>query len=596
MEVVKIMTLLPFTAGPLIMMFDTEIAMLRYVRFGGQELVRGVFVAVRDRDWNTIPFSLDSLIVDQTADTFSVRFVANSLNPDIAFRWQGAIDGTCEGAVRYHFKGESAAPFYRNRIGLCVLHPTGPYSGKSCQIEHVDGSSTQGVFPLHISPHQPFKNVRSISHSIHQGGRVRVSMAGETFEMEDQRNWTDASYKTYSTPLDLPFPVRVEKGTILEQSVTIELFGADLSNGSSVFVDDDKCKVTIDWTQPIRRPEIGFQWPNQIQSVSNSVASRLRAIRPDHLRVDLWLNQPEWQMELKSAIDIAGSIDAKLEMAIFTDNATDDSWQEWIWGLQKVRARVARVLLFHTSEKTTPPDLVAAALGSLRAIDREIQIVVGTNGYFAELNRGRPEPIEDCPVCYSINPQVHAFDNLSLRETIEAQRATVDSAVQTFLSDVVISPVTLRPRFNPNATSSIDRATELESAMDPRQSTGFGAAWTAGVFASLLTHPKVHSLTLYEAFGPRGIINSDGSEFPMTELFDFVLRCDQTFRGESSLPLGIVAFGSQMADNSMQVTFGNLSGNDIGVQFFTPSGDERIVNVAAESVQIMSLEQEPSDA
>lgn len=40
------------------------------------------------------------------------------------------------------------------------------------------------------------------------------------------------------------------------------------------------------------------------------------------------------------------------------------------------------------------------------------------------------------------------------------------------------------------------------------------------MFASLLTHPRVHSLTLYEAFGPRGIINGDGSEFPMTELFD----------------------------------------------------------------------------
>ena len=38
-------------------------------------------------------------------------------------------------------------------------------------------------------------------------------MEGETFETEDQRNWSDASFKTYGTPLHLPFPVEVEEGT-----------------------------------------------------------------------------------------------------------------------------------------------------------------------------------------------------------------------------------------------------------------------------------------------------------------------------------------------------------------------------------------------
>ena len=518
------------------------------------------------------------------------------MNRDIAFRWQGTIDGTCEGVVRYRFKGESEAPFYRNRIGLCVLHPTGQCAGKSCQIEHVDGSLTDGIFPLCISPHQPFKNVRAISHSVQQGVKVHVYMAGETFEMEDQRNWTDASYKTYSTPLGLPFPVLVEKGTVLEQSVTIKLLGGDLPKGTSVVVDCGKCKVVIDWTQPIRRPEIGFQWPRQAYSVSSEVIHRLQTVRPQHLRVDLWLNQLEWPRELKNAIEVAQSIEAKLEIAIFTENASNESWHKWLRSLQRVRARVVRVLLFHTSEKTTPPDLVAAALGSMRAIDLEMQIVVGTNGYFAELNRGRPTPIDHGPVCYSINPQVHAFDNLSLSETIEAQRATVDSAVQIFSADVVISPITFRPRFNPNATSSFDLATELESAIDPRQSSGFGAAWTAGVFASLLTHPNVNSLTLYEAFGPRGVIGSNGSDVPMTTLIESVLRSEWTFRGASSLPLRLVAFGMQTANKELQVVFGNLSSEDIEVQYLSKNGNERIITLAAETAHIELIAGEIMDA
>ena len=37
-------------------------------------------------------------------------------------------------------------------------------------------------------------------------------MEGDTFEMEDQRNWTDASYKTYVRPLALPWPYTLAGG------------------------------------------------------------------------------------------------------------------------------------------------------------------------------------------------------------------------------------------------------------------------------------------------------------------------------------------------------------------------------------------------
>lgn len=44
------------------MMFDCSNAFLRYVRTGDVELiVRGVFAAIRDCNWNTIPFSIDVL-------------------------------------------------------------------------------------------------------------------------------------------------------------------------------------------------------------------------------------------------------------------------------------------------------------------------------------------------------------------------------------------------------------------------------------------------------------------------------------------------------------------------------------------------------
>jgi hypothetical protein len=38
--------------------------------------------------------------------------------------------------------------------------------------------------------------------------RVTCRMEGDTYETEDQRNWTDASYKTYVRPLPCPGPTR----------------------------------------------------------------------------------------------------------------------------------------------------------------------------------------------------------------------------------------------------------------------------------------------------------------------------------------------------------------------------------------------------
>src|SRR3712207_7382130 len=38
---------------------------------------------------------------------------------------------------------------------------------------------------------------RSLTHEAAPGLRVTCRMEGDTFEMEDQRNWTDASFKTY---------------------------------------------------------------------------------------------------------------------------------------------------------------------------------------------------------------------------------------------------------------------------------------------------------------------------------------------------------------------------------------------------------------
>ena len=51
------------------------------------------------------------------------------------------------------------------------------------------------------------------------------TMEGDAFEMEDQRNWSDASYKTYVRPLTRPWPYTLPKGEKVAQSVTLSISG-----------------------------------------------------------------------------------------------------------------------------------------------------------------------------------------------------------------------------------------------------------------------------------------------------------------------------------------------------------------------------------
>src|SRR5207244_1691934 len=108
-------------------------------------------------------------------------------------------------------------------------------------------------------------------------------------------------------------------------------------------------------------------------------------------------------------------------------------------------AQVERVLVFDDSSEVTPLDLVDLVRAKLPG-----KVVGGgTNVYFNELNRNRPDPERLDVVAFSVNPQIHAFDNLSMVENLEAQGETVRSTrAFSGATPIAVTPVTLRPRYN----------------------------------------------------------------------------------------------------------------------------------------------------
>jgi D-apionolactonase len=492
-------------------LFEAETGYLRRVETATAEIVRAIYGAVRDQNWNTINPRLVIETLKHDEDSFLLEFTARCERVPISFWWRGTILGSAN-RLEFRFDGRSRSTFLRNRIGLCVLHPIAECAGKACLVQHTGGSWHDAAFPLSIAPHQPFRDLAALKWSPSDRIAAEIRFEGDVFETEDQRNWTDASFKTYCTPLERPYPVEVAIGEEVHQRVVLNL-GGDV--GSVRASSESRLMLRIDCAALSARPlpKLGLAVASHGSPLSSAERRRLANLRLNHLRVDLRLLGSDWEIALPNARDEALSIGARLQCALFLSDSAASELERF----QKVGdpSMTDLCLIFHEREKSTSShwfDFANQLLGPAG-----FRLATGTNAYFAELNRRRPA--RDVNVCYSLNPQVHAFDDLSLMETLEAQPATVYSAMEFCDRNLVISPITLRPRFNPNATvAEQEPENELPSRVDRRQRTLFGAAWTVGTLSRLLPIERIDSLTFYETTGWAGLMETELG-CPLPELF-----------------------------------------------------------------------------
>jgi hypothetical protein len=499
-------------AGPLRMLFEPELAQLRYIRLGEREVLRAVYAAVRDRNWGTVKPRISGMKTEITDGAFRIDIDIECKHGPIDFIWHGAITGGADGTVKFGMDGQARSTFLRNRIGFCVLHSE-DCAGQPAVLEKTDGSVQKGRFPDDISPHQPFMDMRAIRHTAAPGIEAEVSFEGDVFEMEDQRNWTDGSYKTYCTPLARPFPVEVKEGSRIRQSVTLSISGKAPAARAAT-VAPAETLLTIDEARSRPLPLVGAGLSSVSSTLSATERNRLRAAGLSHLRADVKPADPATESLLDRAVNEAKGIGAALEIAVTLGPSPETELERFAALLQSRKPRVLQYLVFHQDEKSTSERSMELARTAIRKVDPSARVASGTNAYFTELNRGRPPLGHSDAVCYSINPQVHAFDNLSLVETLEMQAVTLASA-RKFCGDlpIAVTPVTLKPRFNPNATEAPARTQgpphRLPDEVDVRQMSLFGAGWTLGSL-KYLAEGGAASVTYYETTGWRGLMETEG--------------------------------------------------------------------------------------
>lgn len=490
------------------------------ITFSGISILRSVRAVVRDHDWNT-----PQLIVDATEVTEAgINLKVHSLG----FRssLQGEIDLSANAnSLEISLALVANEDFQSNRTGLVVLHSPAD-AGKVLDVTHSSGDYQRLKFPEKISPSQPVLDIAKLAWNS-MGVNVELQFEGDVFEMEDQRNWSDASYKTYSRPLSEPFPYLIGKEEVVRQKLIIN---------ASVLTKPDNPQTE----KSIRLEEMGMFPKMQTQASTSPDVNKGSGIPENYnpatktILVELDLETPNWRAALRRAATNNSELDVRVILKDYAKLHT------LIVELEKLQfIGILRIGAFDSDSHVTPAKLSKLLKFSLNnsssAILRAAKVIVGARSHFTELNREHTrilteesKPIID-EVTFATTPLFHSTDLAQLIESVSMQRLIVTQALE--LADgkpVHVGPITLRPRFNNVATSksagpelpdlSKGYGAEYFGSYDIRQECRELAAWMVASTASLARN-GVASLTWFEQWGSRGLADANGNDYPTGDAF-----------------------------------------------------------------------------
>jgi hypothetical protein len=527
---------------------DDELAEISY---NNKLILRSVRALIRDQDWNT-----PSIIVDEVTQT------ENQLAVKISSSGFGALfTGTVKFSVvadvaEIEMSLVSNSDYLANRIGLNLLHPPS-LAGTKLSVLHSNRETEQSIFPVKISPNQPVMDIAGLGWR--QGDlNVNLALSGDVFEMEDQRNWTDASYKTYSRPLSLPFPYPVASGETISQKllmVVIQDAEAEQPKPSS------NTKVVL--TQQGSFPSIQLGAATHPLATNESTQQNDLSALPILVEVDLRTNN--W----KAALSAVAKTEAGIDLRIICPVAVQEiDFSELLDQIEPLK--ILRVAIFDSEQHIWLEQISSQLVNSMQSRGMSATHLAGARSHFTELNRNFTKVPDTCAgLTFSITPLFHALNTEQLVESIAMQRLVTEQAVaMADGKEVHVGPVTLRPRFNNVATKapeipavqdlSLGYGAQWFGSDDSRQQNPELAAWTIASAAAIGV-AGVNSITFFEERGPRGIQSDKGDPYPA---FLAVSALAQLVGGEllsGNSPDGLVwAIGAKKA-NSTVALVANLS-------------------------------------
>jgi len=472
---------------------DLAQAAIRNVTYKGSQLIDLLYTAIRPWDWSTLVASSHAEDVNVNgahcivtiSDTFAGALEAQTiitLTTDNTF------------SVDYQLKG--LAEYSVNRWGICFCLHSGDWMGSTVNSsgntykllqdispQRVIDGVTQGLFPasneMHfVAPDQRF---------------IKATSTGKVLEAEDQRNWTDNTYKIYSGSLSESRPFVTSTGSIWKQSVRFEV-GAP--TGAAI----DPAKIVVREIEAL--PSIGLQFNTDPLFSPDDLEKALVLLDIDHLRV----NEESLTAQKIATTSSSGLI---LEAALLSSNS-GAALQAEVTQLSKRVPAGSRLLIQREGREIVE----ATDLPKNESLNSYIP---GSDAYLVDLHRNKYN--FGSSVSYSMVPTVHSADTETMFKTLYTQHESIEFVKKYLAPQVFISPITFSTRGNPETGHSRDERINFanpDAAACIR--TLEGAAWTLGsIFA--LASAGAFSGTWHELFGESGVIYSQSGATKFSPAF-----------------------------------------------------------------------------
>ncbi len=482
------------SAGNIRMIY--EAGRLRYLSAGDTEIVRTIYPALRNRNWATIIPKITEEKISKKADSFSISYRASYEQEEIKYRADYKIEGSADGTITFDMKGEALGRFQRQRIGLCFLHSIDSCAGREVEIIQPDHSGYRSSFPVLVKPTQPFMNIKGMKWVTAEQVLVEVDFEGDVFETEDQRNWSDNSYKTYSTPLALPAPVTVNPGDRVEQKITLR-------------VHDGKIKqAQKDVAKPVKLPipNIGYTLLLDAGRITDQERALLENIPFDHFAVSVNAGN-SWAAEWKRVADNVSLLKTKAALFLRFEQFSDEEISAVVKSIAASVKIISSVLVL-SADGIAPLESFDKVYRALKAAAGEIPVGYGCPGNFADLNRNRPGDHLCDFLHFHLYPQVHASDSRTIMENLNSQEAMFRTAAQ-FANG---KPIQVSVNFS-------------DTGEDERFPTAFAAWWTLQTLRNFAGAPAVN---FYYLSGKESITGT-GNSIPLYKALRSIKEWDAKY-------------------------------------------------------------------
>lgn len=475
---------------------------VRSLCWDGSEFLRAIDYPIRNGDWGTIPALTVSEGFEETSTSFQYirQFIVGESVLTGQFACRGNSSGLVEATLNLHIQSDALL----NRAGFVILHPVDGVAGSKMLVTHRNGTTEATEYPLLIAPDRPASDIEALRQEAN-GTVTNIAFTGDTFEMEDQRNWSDASYKTYCRPLALPYPYGLAAGKTVTQSLVITTSRGGIGRKPSA-----EQTIVVGSATGRKLPELALALEAGWES---DPASRQHFHAPSTLlRVDL--RRSDWRQTLDRLVTAsAGALNLEL---IVSDRVLELDAQLRALARTGIKARSILALPAAWLKSYQPDDAwptgaspeQAAAIARTYFPGSEIGGGVLTN--FTELNRHREAARAGDFVTHGTTAIVHAADDISVMQTLEALPQVFASA-QALAADKPyrLGLVSIGMRSNPygaDVAANPEGVRRPMAMFDPRQRGLFAAAWMVGAMAAT-AQTKIERMALAAPGGPFGLFD-----------------------------------------------------------------------------------------